>query len=271
MTVKRGNLTRFSLLIIGFLTLILSIVYSAVEPSGPDTITVTNSSRGPAGDVSSPVTVQAQAGNTTQLVIFDERSTQAWQGYFGNITGTVSLEDSSGKTFYDWAVANPRGEVYASNFTSVDWGQVHCLNVSQTNIDSVDDVVPSVRPDGSVSGINSTLVELSYGINRTDIDGLNETYDGFYSSNTGFFVGALHFNGTDGCSLGNPYVNSAASAAWDNVILSDNDTIIFTAIIREDASDFRNMASDFQLLVLENGHVGLDTTTTPYYFYVEIS
>jgi len=268
MKVKRGNLTRFSLLIIGFLVLILSVVYSVNEPTGPDTITVTNSSRG-SGDVAAPVTIQAIAGNVTELKVSDERNTQAWQGYYGNISGTISLEDGIGNTFYDWTVTNPRGEIYASNFTTVTWASIYCINVSQNGTGVAGGVL--ARPDGSISGINGSQIELNFGINETDLDGLNETFPAYYTNTVGFFVGNIHISDIDGCSSAHPYVNSAASAAWDEVILSDNDTIVFTAIIREDATNYKNMASDFQLMVLENEHVGKENTPTNYYFYVEIS
>src|SRR3990167_8342051 len=131
MVFKRGNLTRFGLLIAGLFILALSIVYSAgsTAPEGPDSINVLNSSR--QNPSSGPVTVQAEAGNVTSLRIMNERATEAWQGYFGNITGNITLEDVNDNLFYSWQIANPTGEVYAANFTNTDWTDVYCINVSQ--------------------------------------------------------------------------------------------------------------------------------------------
>jgi hypothetical protein len=263
--IKRGNLTRFSLLIIGLFILALSIAYSAGSslPEGPDSISVVNSSRhiGSSG----AVTVQAEAGNVTSLRIINERATEAWQGYFGNVSGNITLEDSSDNLFFSWQLANPTGEVYASNSsTTPSWASVYCINVSQNG--SV-----LTRPDGSVSSINGSQIELSYGINATDLDGLNETFTTFWSGT--FRTGTITFDSTDGCSRANPYSAGGSNAIWDEVLLSDNQTLIFVSIIEENQASYKASSepADFQMLVLENGHVGSETTTTPYYFYVELA
>ena len=248
----------------------ISVFSQSVTPEGPDSINVTNSSRGSEGV--GPVTIQAEAGNVTGLKIYDQRLTEAWQGYYGNITGAITLQDGSSNIFYDWQIANPRGEIYASNSsTTVRWTSIYCLNVSQNEGASFNVTIPFVRPGGAVSDVNSSRIELSYGINATDLDGLNETF--FSEPYTGSFsVAGTTIDSTDGCSFASPYVSNLPSVGtWNELILSDNQSIIFTAVIRENAADFRGQTSDFQMLVLENGHTGLDTSTTPYYFYVELS
>ena len=275
MVLKRGNLTRFSLLIVGLFILALSIVYSAGNafPEGPDSISVTNSSR--QNPSSGSVTIQAEAGNVSSLKIINERATEAWQGYFGNVSGNITLEDSSDNLFYSWDIANPTGEVYAVNRSAAPrWASVYCLNVSHSNADSHSDPLPFTRPDGSVSTINVSAVELSYGINRTDRDGLNETFTSYWTGS--FRTGAITFDTTDNCARANPYSAGGANGIWDEVILSDNDTLIFVSIIEENQISFKansnlNDSVDFQMLVLENGHVGLETTATNYFFYVELA
>ncbi len=269
MEFKRGNLTRFSLLIAGLFILALSIAYSAVEPEGPDSISVLSTS-GHVGS-SGPVTIQAAAGNVSSLSILNERSTEAWQGYYGNVSGNITLEDSGDNLFYSWQLANPTGEVYAANHTTTNWASVYCLNVSHSNLDTGSHPMPFSRPDGSVSSVNVSQVELSYGINRTDLDGLNET---FTSTWTGSFrTGAITFDSDDNCALAHPYSAGASNVIWDQVILSDNDTLIFVSVIEENQASFKasSEGADFQMLVLENGHVGSEATTTPYYFYVELA
>ncbi len=265
MVFKRGNLTRFSLLITGLFILALSIAYSAGNsfPEGPDSVDTINSTR--QAPSAGPVTIQAEAGNVTQLKIINERATEAWQGYFGNITGNITLEDASDNLFYSWQLANPTGEVYAANYTTTDWASVYCINVSQNGSNAFP------RPDGSVSSINGSQIELSYGINSTDLDGLNETFYLFWQGT--FKTGAITFSQEDGCSRANPYSAGGSNAIWDEVILSDNDTLIFTSIIEENQASYKasQEGADFQMLVLENGHVGSEFTTTPYYFYVELA
>ena len=50
---------------------------------------------------SSAKTVAAQAGNVTQLTITHIMITKRWQGYYGNVTGTITLDDADNNTMYD--------------------------------------------------------------------------------------------------------------------------------------------------------------------------
>ncbi|MBI3027273.1 hypothetical protein HYY70_04100 [Candidatus Woesearchaeota archaeon] len=82
-----------------------AFVLAQTEPVGPDTITIAGSGR--RTNNSGSLSLQAQAGNVTALVISSVRATQAWQGYYGNITGTIALDDANNNTLYDWSLPNP--------------------------------------------------------------------------------------------------------------------------------------------------------------------
>ena len=264
---KRDNLIReyaVLLSIASIFVLLSSFVLAASEPQGPTTITSAGSGR--FQNNSGSVQIPAQAGNVTALVIDHSRSTEAWQGYYGNITGTITLDDANNQTLYDWSLPNPTGEIYASNDSIVTWVNVYCMNVSSISINKT--------YNGIIYSTNGSDIELNFGINVTDKDGLNETFNSTYSDTTGFSVGATLINNVDGCSMANPYTNQASSSAWQEVLLSDNTSLIFTALIRENANGFQAGSTDtfdFQMLVLEDGHVGSETATTPYYFFVELA
>ncbi|MBI3027276.1 hypothetical protein HYY70_04115 [Candidatus Woesearchaeota archaeon] len=125
--------------------------------------------------------------------------------------------------------------------------------------------------------INGSQIELNFGINATDRDGLNETFNDTYTDATGFRVGSTTIDVADGCSLAHPYTSQAYdSSQWQELLLSDNSSIIFTALVRENANGFEAGSTDtydFQMLVLENGHVGQDgpAQLTNYYFFVELT
>jgi hypothetical protein len=264
---KKGGFLKEAILLVGVLVLSVSYVLAAGSstPLGPDTITVSESGRNTKNG--SAVTIPAEAGNVTALVIDDIRITESWQGYYGNITGTITLDDANNFTMYDWSLPNPKGEVYASNGSNVNWGSVYCINVSQEGQNPV-------RPDGSVSNINGSQIELNFGINETDVDGLNETFNDTYTDTVGFRVGSITIDVEDGCSLAHPFANEGHNTDWNELLLSDNNTLIFTALIRENADGYQPGSTDlydFQMLVLENGHTGSETTTTNYYFYVELA
>ena len=75
----------------------LMVVYvrADVEPTYPDTLNEVSSGRWGG---TSAISIEAEAGNITELTIDDRRTTQAWQGYYGNITGTITLDDANNYT-----------------------------------------------------------------------------------------------------------------------------------------------------------------------------
>ncbi|HLC55355.1 MAG TPA: hypothetical protein VJJ75_02360 [Candidatus Nanoarchaeia archaeon] len=251
-----------ALILISVLALLASMALAA--PQGPNVINISNTGRNPAN--TNPISVQAEAGNVTELVIDGTRVTMAWQGYLGNITGIITLDDADNFTLYDWNLPDPSGEIYASNGSSVTWTRIFCINVSQNGS-------TPIRPGGIVSSINGSQIEMNFGINITDPDGLNETFTSFYNDTEGFQVGTNTINNADGCSLAHSYTNEASDANWNELLLSDNSSLIFTALLRQNANSYKPGAADtadFQMLVLENGHEGHDGAATPYYFYVEL-
>src|SRR3989338_8967812 len=77
------------------------------------------------------VQVSAQGGNTTELLINATQSLDRWQGFFGNISGRVVLEDANNYSMYTWSETdtNVAGEVYAATQTVSAWSQVYCANL----------------------------------------------------------------------------------------------------------------------------------------------
>lgn len=233
-----------------------SIALAAAQPEGPTTLTVEATSRRTA--VTSP-TITALAGNVTQLTVAGTTVTQTWQGYYGNVTGTITLDDANNNTMYDWSLASPEGEIYAANAT-VDWtsGNVKCydLNMSDT---------------GDSSFVTLAELEAHYGLATDDIDGIDETFPEGTGYDT-FYVGEYLIDAT--CPTTQTYNGSEVKSAssFQEVMLYDNtsDMMVWTGIIEEtEPVGFNDLRWDFQMLVGENGHNG-NTATTTYYFYVEL-
>ncbi len=233
-----------------------SIAFAAGTPEGPTTLTVESTSRRAAVD--SP-TLNALAGNVTQLTVAGNTVTQTWQGYYGNVTGTITLDDANNNTMYDWSLASPEGEIYASTST-ITWtsGNVKCYDLQLS--------------DASYSAhVTLTELETSLGLAAADVDGVDETYtEG--TTYDAFYVGEYQINAV--CPETQTYNGSEAkdTNSFQEVLLYDNTSnkIVYTAIIEEtEPVGFNDQYWDFQMLVGENGHNG-DTSTTPYYFYVEL-
>src|SRR3990172_921160 len=95
------------LIIIALIIGIVLLQMVVADPIGAE-ITRGASSR---GSNSSVQTTDAQAGNVTALNIDQQRITDIWQGFFGNVSGQIVLENAVGNNFYDWSLSQVTGEV----------------------------------------------------------------------------------------------------------------------------------------------------------------
>jgi len=221
----------------------LGAAVALAEPIGPDTINAT--AKGRRADTP-PQNVSALAGNVTELSISATAVTDVWQGYFGNISGTIVLDDANNKSMYAWQDFSPLGKVYAVRTSnSVSWAGIACANITNIEAD-----------------------ETALNIGATEKDGINETFNA--TSSADFYVGTKHITG---CSYSQFLYENDAPASQNNfeeLLLNDGTYMLYTAIINQDKTGYDNAAHDFQLMVPEDGHSG-DTNPTLYYFYVELN
>jgi hypothetical protein len=227
----------------------LAIVASAyAEPIGADYIERIKSER---MQPKAGAEVPAQAGNVTELSINATGITKSWQGYYGNITGTLTLDDARNMSLYQWNVANPQGEIYASPAQISDWTTVKCFNYSASS------------PE-----LNLSELEKSLNIGPSDADGVNETFH--YDFTGSFYVGTMLIDSLDSCKATYTFKEDQPQTTdFVEVLLTDSTNIIYTAVIEDDLKSFDNRSYDFQMIVGEDGHNG-DTATTDYYFYIEL-
>lgn len=243
---KKSRKGKVVILVFGLMIVVALLGFGvSVTPFGVETLTVVNSTSALADNAQS---VLAQAGNVTELNIFGVSVTQTWQGYFGNVSGAIILADASDNMMYNWSLADPEGEIYASKSNSVSWGNIQCFNWTE----------------------NGSYIETSFNIQPDDVDGVDETFsygnghDLFYTNNQQFTEGE--------CMSAVLFDSSGAGVNdhYEEVLLWDGDEVVFTSLLEESAvSGFDGRDHDFEMLVLEDGH-GVDTDTTTYYFYVEL-
>jgi hypothetical protein len=196
------------------------------------------------GDVTSPdPDSNAIAGNVTELTVSGITITQAWQGYFGNVTGAITLNDNGNHVMYNWSTTSPQGEIYASNASSVVWSGIQCYNETT----------------------NLSEFEQRFGIGTADVDGLNETFH--LNNHAEFFTNSKQF--TAGQCNNTKLYNSVGTGTFDEVLLTDGPSLVFASILLNNANGFDNIPHDFEMLVLEDGH-GVDVSPTTYYFWVEL-
>ena len=244
------QLFLFLILVIG-----LSAFVFATPPVGSESIgQITSSRRTDFNDTAQ--TVQAQAGNVTQLEINITLQTNHWQGYYGNISGTITLDDANNYSMYRWqGMGDVNGNIYATEASSVSWPNLLCANMS-----------PSMQTyDCKGQGedcMNVTDMNNKYGMSPTDADSIDKTF----TSVKNITVDTVSLTNCPGTNL---YQNdSAQSTSWNETILTVNntETLIYAVQTENNVYGFNNKTWDFQMLVGQNESVG----TTTYYFYVEL-
>jgi hypothetical protein len=222
--------------------LMISVLSSLViaAPNGVDVNAGTSTRSNATGPDNDP---NAMAGNVTELTVTGTSITQAWQGYFGNVSGTIQLANSADNVMYNWSLASPKGEIYASNASTITWSGIQCYNETA----------------------NLSEFEQRFGIGVGDADGLNETFN--LNDHVGFVTNSIPF--TTGVCDNTKLFNSAGIGTFTEVLLTDGPSLVFTSLLLQNANGFDNVPHDFEMLVLENGH-GADTNPTTYYFWAEL-
>ena len=228
-----------------FLALVvLGIFYAGIAMvlavQGASSLDEGSTSRYTASESSSE-SAYAEAGNVTELNISGRSVTTHWAGFYGDISGNVTLGDANQNVFYDWTgIGTPTGEVLASNDTAVDWSTIDCA--SEAEIAELD---------------------LALGIIGADPDGVEETY--VDTTHPAFSVGGQAISG---CNHTNAYSNSAkASNLYHQILLMDGGSDpVYTTLINDSGTGFDNTAYDFQLLVGEADSAG----SSQLYFYIEL-
>ncbi|MBI2133947.1 hypothetical protein HYU11_04665 [Candidatus Woesearchaeota archaeon] len=258
----KNSFSRLIVYMLALLALVLSVFAAQNSvPTGPDTFQVGNSTYYTGG--LNGTYIQAEAGNITNLVVAELTATRSWAGYYGNVTGTIVLNDGLNNTLYNWQLTSPNGEIYASNGSDVSWSLIKCVNYTGNMTGLADLYEP----------FNLTSLERFFGINETNQDGINETFNDTFNGN-GLMVGQEPINQSQKCPMLYTFVDEAyQTVSFKEVLLHDNKSIIFASILNDSLDGFKadDEPMDFQMLVAEDGHVGAEATLTPYYFFVELA
>jgi len=239
------NRALVGLLAMMLIAVSLSAISVLADPIGPTNLQELSSSSRQLPTTSNG-TLNAQGGNVTQVNIDALSITKTWQGYYGNITGNIHLDDGNNQSFYVWGNGTLTGEVYATRNGTVQWTTINCTNGTQR------------------------LAEESYlGVITSDGDSVTNTFND--TSHPAFYVGLQQIQ-ANSCLGTNLLVNGTQSSTeFYQVLLSDNSSnLVYTSLIEDDSYAYNSQLADFQLLVGENEHDG-NIGPTPYYFFIELS
>lgn len=246
--------------------LLLSNFVEGIIPSGATVNQIQNSTAlaDPAG------VQQAVAGNVTEVNLEGSSSTQSWQGYYGNVTGKIQLSNGNNEVLYNWDDTNPKGEIYASTISNIDWTNIQCFNFTAKGTFADD---TQNRGGTSQFGLNLTQLEDEFNISYDAVDSIDKTFNLSGSGNHQTFY-TSNFMFSDGvCQSTRLYTNlgHGVSGKFEEVLLYDPTSkgVVYTSLLNQDILGFDNRTHDFEMIVPEDGH-GTDTSTTPYYFYMEL-
>jgi len=241
-----------SLLSVLCLMILAAVVVWAI-PTAPDTISKKSDQR---VSTTPAFNTQALAGNVTLMNMDARTITRYWQGYYGNITGTVVLGDANNFTMYQWAMASPQGEIYAIHNTtySINWTNLGCM------------------PNGT---LRQEMVWLGMNMTSADEDDVNWTFDRI--DHPQFYAGPIPLTN---CRTTSVNGTGDSTIFWEALLVdngtstaTEDDVPIYTGIITQDQTGFDGATHDFQLLVGEPG-AGIESypwgTITNYYFFVEL-
>jgi hypothetical protein len=197
----------------------------------------------------SAYTLNTSGGYITTINITATTQNQRWKAFVGQVSGTFTLDDSSGSTIYDWSIATVGGEVYATrNSSTPGWTSITCADTD------------------SLEAENALMSHTSAD------DNITATFDD--TTHDEFFVGSVNIT-VDTCPTLNTYIgNTTQDSSFEEVVLTDggagSSNLIFATIMEEDLEGFDGSDYDFQMIVPENGAQGFSGQTA-YYLYVELS
>jgi len=213
---------------------VMTLLFSAVAYAVPNGANVNvQGSETKSSDAAS--SHGAFGGNITEVNLDQNSQTLVWQGYFGEVSGALVLEDASGDVLYNWTATLAEGEVYASQSNNVTWASIAAQNDCTT--------------DESLTG--------------TGNDRVNNTFTA--SSNSEFLVGGTTIAANSACKT-NTLANGAVTADFEEVLLTDGSNTVYASIMENNVAGFDAATHDFQMIVPEDN----DGTTTTYYFYMEL-
>ncbi|MBU0756679.1 MAG: hypothetical protein KKF44_01320 [Nanoarchaeota archaeon] len=247
LTIKKRTLYSL-LVVICLISGLYTLVYAA-EPEGGNVIYKSNSTK----NVSAATSRNDTKGTITTIVIEAITQNYKWKAYVGNVTGTLVLRDSSSYSIYEWtSIGNPSGVVYITRNNSITWSDIKCAN--STLIDTED-----------------TYLNHS----STAQDNINFTFSN--TAHDSFWVGDIAQIANSSCRSIATWVNNTVQtqnedALFQEVLLSDDNNLIYATILEQDADGYRddNSTYDFQALVADSALPG-EVDQVTYYFYVEIS
>lgn len=199
-------------------------------------------------------TVSARGGNITPVNFSDVMSqTSKWQGFYGNLSGTIVLGSSTG-TMKSWVWSNET----ANNISYV-------LATTNSSIPYWWGLTPAITTD----------IDTAWQFTTTDQDSATNTFNDATGSE--LIIAGKHHTAL-ASSQADTYNSNASANKWYTVALDNGsspsassiDPFVFVGInnVSSSATAYNNVQCDYQMIVPVY-HYGGEPSNN-YYFYVEL-
>ena len=172
---------------------------------------------------------------------------QAWAGFYGNISSLIVLKDLSGDGFFEWSEPVLSGQVFASTSSSPDWSSLGA-DVSAVSVDSLWGF-GSWADNASSSFVSDSNTEFEVGSNAGPVTIAAGTRNSLNTSSTG-------------------------AGVFEEVLLADSfpvsskENLVFACLVNGLQESFKGGSAHFQM-ILPNNQVNASSLDT-YYFYAQI-
>lgn len=180
---------------------------------------------------------QSAGGYITQIDLYEQTNqTQNWQGYYGNVSGIITLSGDGGNEMYNWSVNVTNRSIYAiANDDFTAWDTLFPANI--TLLDQLwfnSTVMPDTIKNTYKSGDgNRTFVDTS--------------------------INASHVHTTKGFL---DHVIQSVDPASVTATIGD---VLWAAVVVDPQENFKGGLSNYELLVPVNS-----SSPEKYYFYMEL-
>lgn len=225
-----------------FLITIIFLINTIISfPTGPDEVIIKKET----AKQQDPYKLNLSGGEIAILNINISAQNNYWKAIVGEVRGIFTLEDSNGSSIYQWEDIYITGFIYATrNQSTINWQEVNCATTQQIEEENIE-------------------------LNHTD-PSLNITAT-FNSQTHNQFITGFTTIPQNSCSHSlTLYVNNESqNESYHQIILTDQNSLIYTSTIEKETIGYNSEFYDFQMLLPEKGTQN-SNEITPYYIYIEL-
>jgi hypothetical protein len=198
----------------------------------------------------------------------------AWQKYYGNVSGNLSLRDNNGNSMTNWYWATPQGNIFISNNSLIDYSNLQALgrkkngNVSLNNFGRADEILKMIPGSMNSTGFFNNNITMLFSSNgTTPRNYTNFTVYGRKIENVAIFnsTNTANFNSVETSTFITGILWDTSKDDGDGEYGDDSEDIVFISGINVNKTGLGKSSHDYEIavpsVIRSEGNV---------YFFVEL-